>query len=483
MKAFLAESGLPAAVSAARMCVKPRVRLHVRVAQGFLARARGLIGRPMPAPQCGLLLPGVSAVHGFGMRYPVDLVFLDEKGIIVRCACLAPAGFAGCSRAHDVLEMRAGEIGRLGLQPDMRPLLVRVDDIFGDESRLPVHSPPLSAGDSGQGPNARLVVFILGAFLVGAMTHGWSYGAPPNAAQPNAAETAAGLGPLSLARPISAQTLQRLEDEAESLYRDDRRHAELIRLYESLAELATDRSPHAWLRIGNIHQRSGAVGEAIDAYRRAFAGTTAAQGAMATSAERKALLNLTGLALEQARQSLARLASLPAAVAGAGAQVDEPALSAHGMAAAAGSAFDRQLQSLERQLARQQEHQAELFAADGAASTRQPPHVVERYTASGRRNAVKAARGSLHVNPADQLPAGPVAKPRSRPPAEQLPSVEYLYGDPNRPRQALDTGEASAGGGGGAGQSMTPKRPPKAAGARGEGAAGGNFGRRSVEPR
>ena len=62
---------------------------------------------------------------------------------------------------------------------------------------------------------------------------------------------------------------------------------------------------------------------------------------------------------------------------------------------------------------------------------------MERYTASGRRNAVKAAKGSLHIDPADELPAKPVPKPRSRA-REKLPALEYLLGDPHRFKPAAD---------------------------------------------
>ncbi len=114
--------------------------LWVRVAGNFIARARGLIARPMPAPACGLLLQNTAAVHGFGMHYPLDLIFLDGQGMILQCRHLKPARLVACRGAHAVLEMRSGEVGRLGLRSGMRPVLVRVDQIF-ETPPVPYDSP------------------------------------------------------------------------------------------------------------------------------------------------------------------------------------------------------------------------------------------------------------------------------------------------------------------------------------------------------
>jgi hypothetical protein len=82
--------------------------------------------------------------------------------------------------------------------------------------------------------------------------------------------------------------------------------------------------------------------------------------------------------------------------------------------------------------------------------------VVERYTASARRNALKTARGSLHVDPADQLPASQVPRPRkSR--EEHLPSVEYLLGDPLRSKQSAEAADGSGSTGSRGGKSSKPK--------------------------
>jgi uncharacterized membrane protein (UPF0127 family) len=50
----------------------------VPVATGFRARLLGLAGLRRERAGAGLLLPGCASVHTFGMRFDLDLVFLDE---------------------------------------------------------------------------------------------------------------------------------------------------------------------------------------------------------------------------------------------------------------------------------------------------------------------------------------------------------------------------------------------------------------------
>lgn len=65
---------------------------------------------------------------------------------------------------------------------------------------------------------------------------------------------------------LSAQMLQQLYDEAERHYRNGE-DVEALRIFSSLIELAPQYRNAAWLRVGNIHQRAGSAGAALDAYR------------------------------------------------------------------------------------------------------------------------------------------------------------------------------------------------------------------------
>jgi uncharacterized membrane protein (UPF0127 family) len=71
-----------------RAALAPRLRclgvatvlgLEVPVAAGFRARLHGLAYLDPEEAGAGLLIPRCSSVHTFGMRFPLDVYFLDEN--------------------------------------------------------------------------------------------------------------------------------------------------------------------------------------------------------------------------------------------------------------------------------------------------------------------------------------------------------------------------------------------------------------------
>ena len=56
---------------------------RIALVDTWSGRLRGYLGRPEPKPGEGMLLVGCSAVHMFGMVFPLDLVFLDRNGEVV----------------------------------------------------------------------------------------------------------------------------------------------------------------------------------------------------------------------------------------------------------------------------------------------------------------------------------------------------------------------------------------------------------------
>ncbi len=91
----------------------------VRRADGWWAKGWGVIGWPSLPPGEGLWLPGVSAVHTVFVRFPLDLLFLDDG---LRTVRVAPDVRPGCplvraaGAAHTV-EVGAGTFARAGIAP------------------------------------------------------------------------------------------------------------------------------------------------------------------------------------------------------------------------------------------------------------------------------------------------------------------------------------------------------------------------------
>ena len=78
--------------------------MRVVIAEGFWARAKGLAWRRWP-PDHALLIPGCRSVHTFGMRFALDIVFLDARGRVVRLERAVPRNrVLVCRAAAAVLE-------------------------------------------------------------------------------------------------------------------------------------------------------------------------------------------------------------------------------------------------------------------------------------------------------------------------------------------------------------------------------------------
>lgn len=85
---------------------------RIGVADTRWTRLRGLLGRPAPEPGEGLMIVPCRAVHMYGMRYPLDVVFFDRTGVVVATyANLAPRQRSGWHRtAQYAVELPPGSI-------------------------------------------------------------------------------------------------------------------------------------------------------------------------------------------------------------------------------------------------------------------------------------------------------------------------------------------------------------------------------------
>jgi uncharacterized membrane protein (UPF0127 family) len=91
------------------------------LADTALTRMRGLLGRrELPSGE-GLLLRPASSIHMAFMRFPIDAVFLDAQGRVVKVAReLKPWRTAAARRATAVVELPAGEASRRGIDVGQR---------------------------------------------------------------------------------------------------------------------------------------------------------------------------------------------------------------------------------------------------------------------------------------------------------------------------------------------------------------------------
>jgi uncharacterized protein len=93
----------------------PRRRLaglDVPVARGWRSRLLGLAWLDRERAGTGLLIPGCASVHTFGMRFAVDLYFLDRGGAVLRVHHrVPPRRFVSCRGAGSVLELPSGTGG------------------------------------------------------------------------------------------------------------------------------------------------------------------------------------------------------------------------------------------------------------------------------------------------------------------------------------------------------------------------------------
>jgi uncharacterized membrane protein (UPF0127 family) len=110
---------------------KPRTRLRilnqtrqsmladsVEVADRAATRRKGLLGRDGLAAGEGLWIVPCESVHTFGMRFPIDLIYLDRNRKVKKVRSgVPPWRLSACFSAHSVLELVPGTIGTTQTRP------------------------------------------------------------------------------------------------------------------------------------------------------------------------------------------------------------------------------------------------------------------------------------------------------------------------------------------------------------------------------
>ena len=112
-----------------------RVAAHLEIAGDSAARKRGLRGRVELPPDTAFVIAPCSAIHTFGMRFAIDVIFAARDGRVVRIAAnVPPRRIAVAWGAFAAVEMAAGEVARngvsvgdhLGVRPGSDPGPTRV---------------------------------------------------------------------------------------------------------------------------------------------------------------------------------------------------------------------------------------------------------------------------------------------------------------------------------------------------------------------
>jgi uncharacterized membrane protein (UPF0127 family) len=88
---------------------------RAEIADTSAKRRTGLLKYTGLAPGEGLWIAPCEGVHTFGMKFPIDVIFLNRKRKILKIRPNMVHGRISFSlRAHSVLELPAGRLGETG---------------------------------------------------------------------------------------------------------------------------------------------------------------------------------------------------------------------------------------------------------------------------------------------------------------------------------------------------------------------------------
>jgi len=112
------------------------IAAHIQAANDSAARRQGLLSVNNLDADSGIWLNPCEAVHTFGMKIPIDAIFLDARLRVKKISAhLKPNRIAFCLAAQSVLEIKAGSAGTSGLK-------------CGDQLALRQANQPLAVPDS-----------------------------------------------------------------------------------------------------------------------------------------------------------------------------------------------------------------------------------------------------------------------------------------------------------------------------------------------
>jgi uncharacterized membrane protein (UPF0127 family) len=104
-------------------------------AKSFLTRLVGLLGTKKIDTKMVLYIKHCSGIHTIGMKYPIDVVFLDKNSMVSRLyESLKPNRMTSIKiKDHGVLEFPPGTINNLKIEKgEMLQILTDKYKLFGD---------------------------------------------------------------------------------------------------------------------------------------------------------------------------------------------------------------------------------------------------------------------------------------------------------------------------------------------------------------
>jgi len=97
----------------------------LHVARSPAERMRGLLGRDGLAPGEGMWFPDCRLIHTIGMRFRIDLVYLNRHLRVCKVVPgLRPWRLSACLAARSVIELSFGAAQTLGLHPGVKLKIV-----------------------------------------------------------------------------------------------------------------------------------------------------------------------------------------------------------------------------------------------------------------------------------------------------------------------------------------------------------------------
>ena len=86
----------------------------IEYANTFWKRFWGWMGKRQVSDEQGIILAPCNAIHTFGMRFAIDVIFLDQNQKVLMFIMNVPPGrMLRCPHAHFVVELVGGTLDRL----------------------------------------------------------------------------------------------------------------------------------------------------------------------------------------------------------------------------------------------------------------------------------------------------------------------------------------------------------------------------------